>query len=246
MNALTPFNYRDHTIRVVILDGEPWFVAADVCRALEMPFGEGKGTVKRYLGGLLEGETRFVPKSSVHSDAPTSFPNRGTTCISESGLYRLTMRSNKPGALPFQNWVVQEVLPAIRKDGGYILGEELHGAGLMSDDELLARALQVANRKLARVEAERNYYADHYELVTVDEWRATSHLYLQHGQRVQIGKVATALARNRGIILEKQTRTLSDSQGRGRVVTVNVYPRKLLDEAAANVCAPVQRLHPTN
>lgn len=150
MNTLTLFNFNNIKVRTLILDDEPWFVAADVCRALDMQFGEGKGTVKRYLGGLLEGETRFVPKSIIHSDDPTSFPNRGTTYISESGLYRLIMRSDKPEARAFQDWVAEEVLPAIRRDGGYILGEECYRAGGMSDDELISRALEIAHRKLER------------------------------------------------------------------------------------------------
>lgn len=66
------------------------------------------------------------------------------TLISESGLYKLIMRSDKPQAKPFQDWVTKVVLPAIRKDGGYIAGEE----NTDDDDLLMARALQVAQRKI--------------------------------------------------------------------------------------------------
>ena len=48
----------------------------------------------------------------------------GLTLASESGLYKLIIRSNKPEARPFQDWATRDVLPAIRKDGGYIMGEE--------------------------------------------------------------------------------------------------------------------------
>ncbi len=48
---------------------------------------------------------------------------RPSLCVSESGLYKLIMRSDKPAARAFQDWVTRDVLPAIRKDGGYIMGE---------------------------------------------------------------------------------------------------------------------------
>ncbi|WP_452030449.1 BRO-N domain-containing protein [Azospirillum palustre] len=55
------------------------------------------------------------------------------TLISESGLYKLVMRSDKPEARKFQDWVTRDVLPAIRKDGGYIMGEEGRGMGTLRD-----------------------------------------------------------------------------------------------------------------
>lgn len=70
------------------------------------------------------------------------------TFISESGLYKLILRSDKPQAKPFQDWVTKVVLPAIRKDGGYIAGEE----NTDDDDLLMARALQVAQRKIESIQ----------------------------------------------------------------------------------------------
>lgn len=133
------FNGRE--IRTVVIGGEPWFVAADVCRALGLAFGAGKGSVKQFLGGLAEDEMRHAPKSSVGVAHTTDFPNRGTTIISESGLYRLVNRSDKAQARPFQDWVNREVLPAIRKDGSYVMGEEKVRTGEMSEDELIIAAM---------------------------------------------------------------------------------------------------------
>lgn len=65
-----------------------------------------------------------------------------TSVISEPGLYALIMRSRKPEAQTFRKWVTSVVLPAIRKDGGYVMGEEKVATGEMSDDEL-ASGLQV-------------------------------------------------------------------------------------------------------
>jgi len=56
------------------------------------------------------------------------------TLLSESGLYKLIMRSDKPTARPFQDWVTRDVLPAIRKDGAYIMGEEKVRTGEMPED----------------------------------------------------------------------------------------------------------------
>ncbi len=65
----------------------------------------------------------------------------GLALISESGLYKLVMRSDKPEVREFQNWVTKVVLPAIRKDGGYIHGEEHMVSGAMNEDELEFRLL---------------------------------------------------------------------------------------------------------
>jgi len=59
--------------------------------------------------------------------------------VSESGLYKLIMRSDKPAAKRFQDWVTREVLPALRKDGLYVMGEEKVRTGEMSLEEMTAR-----------------------------------------------------------------------------------------------------------
>ncbi len=66
----------------------------------------------------------------------------GLALISEAGLYKLVMRSDKPEAKEFQNWVTRVVLPAIRKDGGYIHGEEHVVSGAMNEDELVFKAME--------------------------------------------------------------------------------------------------------
>ena len=106
-------------IRIVDLDGNPWFVAADVCRALG--FDPTSGTTKRHLRMLGETEHRNVQRSNVNP-GDVSFPNRGATLISESGLYKLILRSDKPQARAFQDWVTRDVLPTIRKTGSYVMG----------------------------------------------------------------------------------------------------------------------------
>jgi prophage antirepressor-like protein len=129
------FDFDGHSIRVVMLpagvtpDGahraedQPWFVAADVCRALSL-----RGYPSAHTSRLDLNERKVLKKNRVSSHSlETLFdPLAPTvTLISESGLYKLILRANSsPTATRFQNWVTKEVLPNIRKHGGYTAGQE--------------------------------------------------------------------------------------------------------------------------
>ncbi|TCZ64454.1 BRO-N domain-containing protein [Roseicella aquatilis] len=102
-------------IRVFTVGKAPWFVAADVCKALGMSVERG---TYQWLTGLGQDE------KNTHRLATGFRGNPNVVCISESGLYKLILRSDKPQARQFQDWVTREVLPAIRKDGAYVMGEE--------------------------------------------------------------------------------------------------------------------------
>lgn len=104
------FDFAEHAVRILTRDGEPWFVAADVCRVLEI--ANSRDAVK----DLEEDEKAVISKVG---NADISVPNRGLRIISESGLYALIFRSRKPQARAFRKWVTQEVLPAIRQTGAY-------------------------------------------------------------------------------------------------------------------------------
>lgn len=106
---------------MIDLDGQPWFVAADVCRVLGFPLVSSGGhqiSVTNYTRFLDDTEKRILSKtSSEGQNLLALFPAAGgyrTTIISESGLYKLVMRSDKPEARAFQDWVTKVVLPAIR------------------------------------------------------------------------------------------------------------------------------------
>ena len=79
--------------------------------------------------------------------------------INESGLYSLIMRSDKPQAKAFQDWVTRAVLPAIRKNGAYVMGEEKVAAGELSEDELVMRTMSIMSRKVERLNQERHILA---------------------------------------------------------------------------------------
>ncbi len=111
-------------IRTATIDGEPWFVAADVCRALNLPVGGAAGGASRYLGRLDAHERRVVRRGEANGSPLFGNSNAPSlTLINESGLYKLIMRSDKAEAVVFQNWVTQEVLPSIRKTGKYALAD---------------------------------------------------------------------------------------------------------------------------
>ena len=95
------------TVRTVLRDGEPWFVAADVCAALEI--SNTTDALKR-----LDAD-----EQALGSIEGISRGNDSANLINESGLYSLVLGSRKPDAKRFKKWVTSEVLPAIRKTGGY-------------------------------------------------------------------------------------------------------------------------------
>ena len=118
-------------VRAVTLEGEPWFVAADVCRAL------GIGDSRTATTRLDDDEKDAVLIRTLGGE-------QKMTIINEPGLYSLVLSSRKPEAKAFKRWITHEVIPEIRKTGGYIAGQET-----MDDDQLLANALMVAQRKIA-------------------------------------------------------------------------------------------------
>lgn len=135
MNNIQIFKYENNDVRTVEMNGEPWFVLKDVCKAL--------GIAKyRDVADRLDADERAPVRVDTLGGA------QEMTCINESGLYSVILRSDKPAAKPFRKWVTSEVLPSIRKNGGYIAGQEQ-----MTPEELMAKALLVANKTLAERDA---------------------------------------------------------------------------------------------
>ena len=106
MNDLTVFRFEGtREVRTVLKDGEPWFVAKDICVALNILWQGSKSL------DFLDEDEKGV------GFFPTPGGDQEMVIISESGLYTLIVRSNKPEAKAFRKWVTSEVLPAIRKTG---------------------------------------------------------------------------------------------------------------------------------
>lgn len=110
---LTTFNFNQVNVRTVTDEqGNPWFVAADVCAVLEIR------NVSDAVSRLDDDEKADIGITDTSSNGVTQ--KRNVTTINESGLYSLILTSRKPEAKAFKKWVTAEVLPSIRKTGSYI------------------------------------------------------------------------------------------------------------------------------
>lgn len=132
MNDLQIFkNAEFGEIRTVIIENEPWFVGKDVAVIL------GYADPNKAIAMHVDEDDKLNDKSA------SSLGQRGGWLIKESGLYSLILSSKLASAKRFKKWVTSEVLPSIRKNGGYIAGQEY-----LSDDELMAKAVLVAQKKI--------------------------------------------------------------------------------------------------
>lgn len=133
-NEIRKFDFKGAALRTLTDEaGEPWFVAKDACDIL--------GIDTNHLREALDDdEITNLRNSEVWNQ-----PGRAPLIISEPGLYKLIMRSRKPEAKEFQRWVTHEVLPQIRRTGGYIPTSESD-----SDEDIMARAVLVAQKTIER------------------------------------------------------------------------------------------------
>lgn len=135
MNEMQTFVYSGAEVRTVQKDGAPWFVLKDVCGVLG-------------VGNVSDVYARLDTDEKGVGQIDTLGGRQSMNIISESGLYNVILRSDKPEAKPFRKWVTAEVLPAIRRSGGYIAGQND-----LSPAELMAKALKVAEQTLAERDA---------------------------------------------------------------------------------------------
>lgn len=136
MNELKIFeNPEFGKVRALERDGEPWFVAADVCRYLEIK--NPTDTLKR-----LDDDER--------ARFNLGHPMNETNFVNEYGLYSLVLGSRKKEAKAFKRWITHEVIPSIRKTGGYTKPESVQLAALAQSQAMLMQALS----EQARTQAE--------------------------------------------------------------------------------------------
>jgi anti-repressor protein len=141
MNELTKiFNYKGSQLRTVIRDGQPWFVAKDVCDILGH-------TNNRAATERLDEDEKGVSK------VYTLGGEQKMTVINEPGLYSLVLTSNKSEAKQFKRWITHEVLPSIRKHGAYMTPETIEKA-LTDPDTIIKLATILKEERQKRLEAE--------------------------------------------------------------------------------------------
>lgn len=141
MNELQIFNYNGNEVRTVQKDGEPWWVLTDVCKILGI--SHVKDTVSRLEEDEV-GQTEVIDRLGRTQTA---------NIINESGLYNVILRSDKPEAKPFRKWVTSEVLPSIRKHGGYLTPQKIEEVLLNPDTIIrLATDLKAEQEKVKALE----------------------------------------------------------------------------------------------
>lgn len=104
-------------VRTIFKDGEPWFVAADVCKALKI------GNSSMAMSRLDDDEKADISLTDISSNGVAQ--RRDFSIINEPGLYSLVLSSRKPEAKVFKRWITHEVIPTIRKTGGYVNNEDM-------------------------------------------------------------------------------------------------------------------------
>lgn len=131
MQALQTFDFAPGLpLRIIDEDGGPWFVLLDICNALGL-------RTDNAARGLDDDEKANTPLEGFA---------RGAIVVNESGLYSLVMRSRKPAARTFKKWVTSAVLPALRRDGLYIVDQEKPASVDLSLPDLLAQLAAIQEK----------------------------------------------------------------------------------------------------
>ncbi|AXF40189.1 anti-repressor Ant [Paenibacillus phage Jacopo] len=171
MNQLQVFNFTGKDVRVIMKDGQPWWLAKDICSVLD--HSDVSMAVKRLDEDEKLTQTLFV-----------SGQNRNVWFVNEPGLYSLILTSRKPEAKQFKRWVTHEVLPAIRKTGMYAADE------LLDNPELLIQAVtKLKEEREARQQLEAQVKSDKPKVLFADAVSASQ-------TSILIGDLAKILKQN--------------------------------------------------
>lgn len=132
---IASLDFKGHGVRIVMVKGDPWFVASDVCRVLE-------------IANSRDALTRLDDDEKGVATTDTLGGKQELAIVSESGLYSLILTSRKAEAKQFKRWIVHEVLPAIRKTGGYSLHDPIakEAKRLKSDRRTAVARMRVRDR----------------------------------------------------------------------------------------------------
>jgi prophage antirepressor-like protein len=167
------------SVRVVMRDGEPWFVAKDICECLSLT------DVSASCNRLDEDEKVVLPRSEVSELFSETSSTPSMTLVSESGLYTLIMRSNKEEAKPFRKWVTGEVLPSIRKTGSYSMAPKSYAEALRA----LAAEVEEKEKAQLALEAEKEQHAKDNQ-----DWCNGFDILNQKKAEINSRQLATAMA----------------------------------------------------
>jgi prophage antirepressor-like protein len=217
MNELQIYTFQNRNVRVAGSPDAPLFVAADVCRILDLT------DVTSALRGLEDDEKGPLIVRTLGGD-------QSMNAVTESGLFALVFKSRKPEAKAFRKWVTSEVLPAIRKTGSY----QQPGASLLDMSELVCKVLREHEQRLNehdqqlnRVEAlliqANSYNGPTTGFFTVRVYANVHGLRLSLTDVKEIGRRAASVCRRYGITVGRARDELFGE--------LNSYPVEVLEEA---------------
>lgn len=141
---LIPFKYESYPIRVIEQNGEPWFVLADLCKALDL-------STPAKVAERLDDDQKGM--NQIHT--PGGLQNM--TVVNEAGMYDVVLRSDKKQAKPFRRWITNEVLPSIRKTGSYSMAAHIRPEHMAMIPKTYADALHALAREVEANEATKAY-----------------------------------------------------------------------------------------
>lgn len=193
MNELELFNFEGSEVRTLTIDGNPYFVGKDIAEIL------GYKNTKDALSKHVDSEEKRGSRIATPSGTQTM------TVINESGLYSLILSSKLPDAKKFKRWVTSEVLPAIRKHGGYLTDEKMKEA-LLNPDTIITLATQLKREKEARLMAEQranelSTKADYCDVILANKSLVTiTQIAKDYGMS---GKAMNQLLHEKGVIYKQ-------------------------------------------
>lgn len=176
MSTLTPFTYTGTEVRTVLIDGDPWFVAKDVCDVLDI--NNSRMAVSRL-------DDDGVSSTDVIDSMGRT---QSASIVNEAGLYELIFLSRKPEAKAFKRWVTHEVLPQIRRTGQY-------GSAVPAS---FAEALELAAAKQREIEAAETALAIAAPKVEAfDDFMESDGTYSLHAAAKSLADVTGGIGRNK-------------------------------------------------
>ncbi|WP_304274710.1 BRO family protein [Caulobacter segnis] len=206
-------------IRTIDIETNPWFVAADVCAALDL----GLKNITYHVARLDADEVRRVDRTNLG----VTQKGRPMIVINESGLYALINRSDKPEAKVFQRWVNREVLPSIRKTGSYSLADHGREAMPLPMDiaEAMALAMKPVVEELASVRALLASTLEQREVAALDDLKRNQMFLARDLLKRGIGKglSPSELGYQLTIYCRNNGYPVTVKKGRGNALDTNTY-----------------------
>lgn len=161
---LETFAFNGHALRCTLIDGKPWFALPDIAASIGMPKGRSATSNARRVCdpeevlSLDKAEATRMEIAGRGTQVERLFRNTHTArvgIVSESGLYKIILRAQRtnPAAKEFQDWITKHVIPAVRKDGGYVKDEEKVATGEVTAQEVSANLWKFFAKKLEVLEA---------------------------------------------------------------------------------------------